>query len=937
MKKFFAILFFGCVFNFVNAQNKAAEIQRRTHASDLVVEGKIVECQSFWNSDQTQIFTSNLVQLSKVFKGNVVGEKIEIITKGGMVDDRFSIVSHEAKLKSGMEGIFFCKVAKKSPSLEKTGKTAYHLSSSELGFIQFYSEQFNPPAADKTTKYKNVEAEIYNNIILSARQPVRQITPNTFEKKHGLADFPPQVLNPSIAIFFTFENVSFSSNYQKIVFDVFAHVSQNSVKFGKAKILINYSSDVFGESVASTGNVQVTKGAIIESTDYILSTTDEDAEELLIDVTSPGISQSEAYTLTTVPELFCHVELKIENLGALANISFNDFQMKGNCWYVDERSGQYQLFDRVEVESPIKEGENPNEFVLIDYTFDNFCVTQTSSDKFLEFDVNALSNVNWTRLALAHPFIGYNPDGFGTNPVANGRFTHTLSSQLATLGYSSSQSDLSNHIDLSISQSSSDSLKYIVLTTSPTKLAHCKFKILECDVQANLHFGIDWMQTFPSYYFGQLPIPFIEYGLGEEALASFYDQFLCIENAPIITKIHPKNLRAGVFEILTVEGKNLKMSATENGRFYFRSAKSPTDTIYSYAFDSDVITWTDTLIEIYVPSNLEEDGESAASGRIVVQNALGKKAKSDDSITIQYSITNVRVGDEPFRISFVNADGDGGYTFKMDDELIALNPDDCIKRALNEWACQTKINWKLSSSGIFGLDENVNDGNSTIILGDSLVIDSTTALAYAVLSGLKECDSGMSIAGWHVDDLDIVVNKYNNNQFNCDTTGSNTDEDFYITLVHELGHTHMLEHSVRGFNALYHFSANRTPSGDDIAGGLDAIDWSSGWTEGGDCPKKHEPKVCTSPVFEVVGGDFADLDIYPNPFHTGFFIRRNDENGGVLQVTLSDITGKIVFNESIQESERNKEVNLVSQPSGIYVLNIRGENQSISFKLIKLN
>jgi hypothetical protein len=419
MKNLFAILLLTCVFNFANAQTKSSDIQIRTQSSDLVVEGKVIECQSYWNADHTQIFTSNLIELSKIFKGNLIGDKVEIITKGGIVDDRFSIVSHQTKFISGMEGVFFCRLVSKTQTLGKSENLAYQLYSNELGFVQYYHEEFNPSAADKTNKYKNIQLEIYNNIVLSSRQPIKKISQNTFEKKQGVENLPIEVLNPSVAIFFTFENVSFSANYQKIIFDVYAHASENGVKFGKAKILINYSSEVFGENIASSENATVTKGNVIQNSVYNLTTSDASSEKILIDVTSPDISSSNAFTLTTVSEKFCHVELKIENLGALANIEFDQFQMTGNCWYIDNNSGKYQLFDRVEVESPIKEGEDPNEFVLINYEFDNISVTESGSDKFLEFDVNAFSNVNWTRLAVAHPFIGYSSVGFGTNPVAN--------------------------------------------------------------------------------------------------------------------------------------------------------------------------------------------------------------------------------------------------------------------------------------------------------------------------------------------------------------------------------------------------------------------------------------------------------------------------------------------------------------------------------------
>ena len=610
--------------------------------------------------------------------------------------------------------------------------------------------------------------------------------------------------------------------------------------------------------------------------------------------------------------------------------------MSGNSWYFDNDSKDYVLFDRVVVDNPIIK-TNVEDPAYVFYHLDSICVTSDATSMYLEFDISASSNVTWTRLSIADIFLSYNTLGFNDSPNAY----FSLDPEFDNLGYSSSvlaYPPPANLLQITVSQDDlGDSTKHIQMGLDPKRIGRMKMEVKDCSENAGIYF-VDTLMNGLQYYFGGVPIPVITYDFGEEGNPDFYDQYLCIPNAPIITSIYPKDLRAGVFEILTVEGKNLKMSATENGRFYFRSAKNPIDSIYSFAYDSDVITWTDTLIEIYVPSDLEEDGESAASVKIIVENALGKKGKSDESIIIQYSITNIRDGDEPFRISFVNADGDGGYTFKMDDELISLDPDDCIKSALNEWACKTKINWKLSSSGIFGLENAIADGNSTIILGDSLVVDSTTALAFAVLSGIKDCDAGLSIAGWHVDDLDIVVNKYNTFQFECDSFSVNPIEDFYAVLVHELGHLHMLEHSVHTSNVIYNYAiGDRSPSGDDIAGGLDVIDWSSDWTEGGDCPPKHEIKDCVTPIFEIKAFDLAELIVYPNPFQTSFYLERNSKKEDYLQVYITDVTGKTILIDSFKQGEFRKEVSISSHPPGLYFLNIIGVKSAISIKLIKLN
>ena len=88
------------------AQN-AAELQRKVADADFVFEGKVLKTNGFWNDRHTFIYTSNLVEVYKVFKGEMVSETVEIITRGGEVDDKILIISHNTELIANQEAIFF--------------------------------------------------------------------------------------------------------------------------------------------------------------------------------------------------------------------------------------------------------------------------------------------------------------------------------------------------------------------------------------------------------------------------------------------------------------------------------------------------------------------------------------------------------------------------------------------------------------------------------------------------------------------------------------------------------------------------------------------------------------------------------------------------------------------------------------------------------------
>ncbi|MCL5127438.1 T9SS type A sorting domain-containing protein [Algibacter sp. L4_22] len=90
-----------------NAQVMLKEIplSQQIESSGLVVEGKVISKESFWNADQTNIYTINTVEVYKIFKGNPV-EIVQVITTGGTVGNMSQKVSPSLNLNANDVGIF---------------------------------------------------------------------------------------------------------------------------------------------------------------------------------------------------------------------------------------------------------------------------------------------------------------------------------------------------------------------------------------------------------------------------------------------------------------------------------------------------------------------------------------------------------------------------------------------------------------------------------------------------------------------------------------------------------------------------------------------------------------------------------------------------------------------------------------------------------------
>jgi len=933
------------VFGFsVNAQNTSNPIQFRTERSELVFEGRVIECRSFWNESHTQILTSNLVEVFKVFKGKDFNkETIEVITLGGVVDDRFSIVSHQKTFKPGMEGVFFCNANRKLSSMQQTGEASFVLSFPETGFVQYFFEKFNPPAADASKSYEDIPKEIYDEIMLSAKEPVRKIKANTVEEKiQGMVNILPDAENlNTTAITFSFENVSLTNNFQNISFDVYVKSSENGLKFGKALVLIKYSSEVFGESVVANQNISVSKGTVLQSSAYSISESDQDTEKFLLDVNSNFLSPSDAYTLTTIPQQFCHIDLTIDNFFALANIGFDGFQMSGNSWYYEPSSNEYVLFDRVAVENPIIKS-NVEDPASIFYHLDSICVTSDATKMYLEYDISASSNVTWTRLSIADIFISFNALGFGNPPNA----TIALYPEFSNLGYTTNilPYDPENLFQVTIAQSElDDSTKHVPIGLDPKRIGRLKMEIKDCNENAGIYF-VDSLINGLQFYFGGVPIPLIAYDFGEVGSADYYDQFLCIPNTPIITKIYPKDLSAGIRDTLTIEGKGFKTDAG-TGRVFFRDAGFTDTSVFNHAYIEDYILYTDTLIKLYVPSSLVDSDNGAASGKVKVENNLNGIATSDDPINIVFSVTNVREPDTAYRISFINQNGMGGYTFEMDYQLELEGAGPCIKKAVETWTCLTGVNWSSIDSATVFTDFSSDDGKCVVFTGDTIPPDSSGGfLMRTYLAGYKKsCDNGSEIV-YYIDNMDIEVNPYYNFAYDCsdvDTLGG--IHDFYSILLHEFGHCHMLEHNVEDDEIMFtHWNEYvDAPDFNDVIGGKNVIEFSLGWQSTGSCSSIsiHDTVSCKTNFVNDHNGNKYPISIYPNPFSEVVNIEIGFTTLPNLLINVIDLTGRIIFSKEVENVEQSGQPVVISLgkeiPPGPYIIRITTKNNSFSTIIIK--
>lgn len=159
------LIVFACQSAIGQCMMKQIPLSNRTTNSALIIEGKVVSKTSFWNAAHNMIYTSNIVEVYKVFKGNLTTTSIEILTMGGTVDYNRITVEPSLSLKPGDIGVFTCENVKRF-NLENTNRTAlpqYEAYASSQGFIRY--DLNSQTASDPFYKYNNIETELYSAIL----------------------------------------------------------------------------------------------------------------------------------------------------------------------------------------------------------------------------------------------------------------------------------------------------------------------------------------------------------------------------------------------------------------------------------------------------------------------------------------------------------------------------------------------------------------------------------------------------------------------------------------------------------------------------------------------------------------------------------------------------------------------------------------------------
>lgn len=396
--------------------------------------------------------------------------------------------------------------------------------------------------------------------------------------------------------------------------------------------------------------------------------------------------------------------------------------------------------------------------------------------------------------------------------------------------------------------------------------------------------------------------------------------------APAITNFSPTVTSAGTKSILTINGTGFGTSGTVS----FASADDGGDSFVD-ALGSQVISWSDTTIQVEVPSD-------AGTGEIRVNDGVSSFISSGELI-IDYAESNVEFdpdtnGPLPTRAYQVRYTGGNSGIWRMQTDFFndteRPGAKAAFERSMETWRCNTGINWIVSPAAttidiVSGEDANV------------IRFDNGPELPSGVLgtcySFYRGCGSAPNM-NWYVSAMDIVFDSGTNWNFGPEVTTA-LKYDFETVALHELGHGHQLGH-VNDNNDLMNWSVS-TQDEQRVLGSnniLAANNVHTRSTAASVCNQLEAMDYLGSCSLSVAEDELdVTIAVYPNPVRNQLFVESNSSIS-LVKATIYDINGRLISQQDLSSNSKIKTIDLLNVSKGIYFLKIKSDTAEITKKIL---
>lgn len=428
---------------------------------------------------------------------------------------------------------------------------------------------------------------------------------------------------------------------------------------------------------------------------------------------------------------------------------------------------------------------------------------------------------------------------------------------------------------------------------------------------------------------------------------------------PVIKSFSPDSVAGGIGQILTIKGQCFGPFADNFSWVFFTDASKGIDTIRytepiigEYKINcgaSSIYCWSDTMIQVKVHSVSKVNGVSsiakyAGSGKIQVWNFDGEFGESTTPLYVNYSALNTWTtstetpSKSAIPVSLQDANDHEGMTLTIGANLDAdTDAKNAFIRALNTWKCATKVNFNL---------------DPTFPNSDSVCLVDYGALATSVLGSVKngfqtrcKYNTGGEFIKAYRKKFDLIFsNSVPFFKLEDLSAFGILEYDLQTVALHELGHSHLLNHVNQEIDVMYakldKGISKRDLSNGDIAGGSHIMTISGYTYAGSDCnakpmlPADVSGLGCSTDIKETENEQQC-FKMFPNPAYAQVTIHLCDYTD--VAIVIYNAFGKQVLYQNYNNINSVVTVNVESLPSGTYFVKIKSAtNSAITTKMIKI-
>lgn len=406
------------------------------------------------------------------------------------------------------------------------------------------------------------------------------------------------------------------------------------------------------------------------------------------------------------------------------------------------------------------------------------------------------------------------------------------------------------------------------------------------------------------------------------------------QTIPSIASISPPVVSAGTRTAITISGQGFGTEQAA-GRVAFANADDGGQSFVVLEPGPHYLHWSDTQIEVYVPSAALYDQTVAGSGNIRIVNNSGEQATSAEPLTVEFAKSEIVYQQNLNRTALVGVD-DGGYVFHLNTGMEQFSAArEMAEEAIESWSCQTDVRFSLAGSEVVSNDWEM-DGIS--VLGMSLPGQLPPNLLGKTITTFEGCGTGNGIR-WEMTEVDILLNSDINWSLDPEHTPEGTF-DLHTSILHELGHAHLLQHNNHPQSPMYFEllagDARRTLHEEaDVAGGTFITHHAATLSSGCGNPA-HQPFEGTDCNLSVINGigtlSGSAISVYPNPASDVLHIELGTSSSVNADYTITCTAGREVARGTLNDRSG---LWISDLARGIYFLNVVHDGQVATVRFVK--